>query len=301
MLNDETNTPVIEPATPTIETQAPETENEKDDGPVSLDSTNETETVDAPEDGTEAETEGVQEPEFVTVEYDGKEYQVPPNLKEAFLRQQDYTRKTQEVAEIRKQAEAYLGQAQQVHKASQEEMDARAYAINLDRDLQQYENLDWTALLREDPMGAQEHRWKFEELQQQRQQVGQYLQTAEQQRSVNAQQDIARRLQETRQFAEKEIPGWTEEIDAKVTDFAMNTLGYDVDTLKTAYSPQIYQTLYLANFGYQALQRSAAKPAQVAAKPQPLQRISAKSSTPVSKSPENMSMDEYAAWRSKQR
>jgi len=286
MLNDETNTPVIEPETPTIEAQTPETEIVKDEGPVSLDSTDETETVDAPEDGTEAVTEGLLEPEFADVEYDGKTYQVPPELKEAFLRQQDYTRKTQEVAEIRKQAEAYRAEAEQVRSASQEELGARALAVNLDSQLQQYANVDWQALLNEDPLGAQQHRWNFEELQKQRQQVGQYLQTAEQQRSVNAQQDIAKRLQETRQFAEKEIPGWTEEIDKQVTDFAMNTLGYDVDTLKTAYSPQIYRTLYYANLGYQALQRSAAKPAPVAAKPQPLNRITAKSSVPSVKSPE---------------
>ncbi len=297
MLNEETNTPVIEPETPTIEAQTPETE----EGPVSLSSTDEPGTETTPEDGTEAETGGLLEPEYADVEYDGKVYQVPPNLKEAFLRQQDYTRKTQEVAEIRKQAEAYRAEAEQVRSASQEELSARATAFNLDSQLQQYANVDWRALLQEDPIGYQEHRLNFETLQNQRGQVAQYLQTAEQQRSAYAQQDIAKRLQETRQFAEKEIPGWTEEIDKQVTDFAMNTLGYDVDTLKTAYSPQIYRTLYYANLGYQALQRSAAKPAPVAAKPQPLNRITAKSNVPAVKSPANMTMDEYAAWRSKQR
>lgn len=207
MLNDETNTPAIEPATPTIEANAPETEIEKEEGPIDLNSLDETETDNAPEDGTEAVTEGLLEPEYADVEYDGKVYQVPPNLKEAFLRQQDYTRKTQEVAEIRKQAEAYRAEAEQVRSASQEELSARATAFNLDSQLQQYANVDWRALLQEDPIGYQEHRLNFETLQNQRGQVAQYLQTAEQQRSAHAQQDIAKRLQETRQFAEKEIPG----------------------------------------------------------------------------------------------
>ena len=301
MALDETNTLAPEPETPTIEANAPETETTQEEGPVSLDSPSETETVDTPEDGTETVTEGLLEPEFADVEYDGKTYQVPPELKEAFLRQQDYTRKTQEVAEIRKQAEAYRAEAEQVRSASQEELSARATAFNLDSQLQQYANVDWRALLQEDPIGYQEHRLNFETLQNQRGQVAQYLQTAEQQRSAYAQQDIAKRLQETRTFAEKEIPGWSEEVDNNVTSFAMSELGYDVDTLKTAYSPQIYRTLYLAWLGSQALQRSAAKPAPVAAKPQPLNRITAKSSVPSVKSPENMTMDEYAAWRSKQR
>lgn len=296
---DETNTLAqgLETAT---DTPAPETENETADQPVSLDANDETETPEASEQDSEGQQEE-QKPEFATVEYDGEEYQVPPKLKDALMRQADYTRKTQEVAEIRKQAEAFRAEAEQVRSASQEELSARALAVNLDQQLQQYANVDWQALLNEDPLGAQQHRWNFEELQQQRGQVAQYLQTAEQQRSVNAQQDIAKRLQETRQFAEKEIPGWTEEIDKQVTDFAMNTMGYDVDTLKTAYSPQIYRTLYLANIGFQSLQRSAAKPVQAAAKPQPLNRISAKTNVPSVKSPESMSMDEYAQWRSKQR
>ena len=188
-----------------------------------------------------------------------------------------------------------------MRSASQEELSARATAFNLDSQLQQYANVDWRALLQEDPIGYQEHRLNFETLQNQRGQVAQYLQTAEQQRSAYAQQDIAKRLQETRTFAEKEIPGWSEEVDNNVTSFAMSELGYDVDTLKTAYSPQIYRTLYLAWLGSQALQRSAAKPAPVAAKPQPLNRITAKTNVPSVKSPENMTMDEYVAWRSKQR
>jgi hypothetical protein len=295
MLIDETNTLAqgLETAT---ETPAPETENTTADQPVSLDAHDETETPET----AETEGEGQQEEqglEFVTVEYDGEEYQVPPKLKEAFLRQQDYTRKTQEVATERKTLESARMEIEQMRHASQEELGARATAINLDSQLQQYANLDWQALLREDPMGFQEHRLNFETLQQQRGQVAQYLQNAEYQRSVNAQQSVAQRLQETRTFAEKEIPGWTPEIDNQVTRFATSDLGFDVDTLKTAYNPQIYKTLWLAMLGQQSLQKSAAKPVTAAPKPQPLQRIAAKTSVPANKSPESMSMDEYAKWR----
>ena len=301
MALDETNTLATELETPTIEANAPETEIEKEEGPIDLNSIDETETDNAPEDGTEAATEGLLEPEYADVEYDGKTYQVPPELKDAIMRHKDYTQKTQVHGEEKRALAQERLQVEQMRNASQEELGARATAINLDSQLQQYANVDWRALLQEDPIGYQEHRLNFETLQNQRGQVAQYLQTAEQQRSAYAQQDIAKLLQETRQFAEKEIPGWSEEVDNNVTSFAMSELGYDVDTLKTAYSPQIYRTLYLAWLGSQALQRSAAKPAPVAAKPQPLNRITAKSNVPAVKSPANMTMDEYAAWRSKQR
>ena len=103
------------------------------------------------EDGEQAEEETeaqAEEPEAAleTVEYEGKQYQVPPELKEAVLRKQDYTVKTQEVAELRRSAEA---QAERLN--AQAEFDK---AITADREalseinsqLKQYRELDWTGL-----------------------------------------------------------------------------------------------------------------------------------------------------------
>ena len=47
-----------------------------------------------------------QEPDEVEVDYNGKSYCLPPELKDALLRQADYTRKTQELAEGRRALEA---------------------------------------------------------------------------------------------------------------------------------------------------------------------------------------------------
>jgi len=58
------------------------------------------------EDAESGEDEQPEKATLETVEYEGKTYQLPPELKSALLRQQDYTRKTQEVATIRKQVEA---------------------------------------------------------------------------------------------------------------------------------------------------------------------------------------------------
>ena len=46
------------------------------------------------------------EEEAEEVDFEGKKYLVAKELKDALLRQSDYTRKTQEVAETRKQIEA---------------------------------------------------------------------------------------------------------------------------------------------------------------------------------------------------
>lgn len=296
MLNDETNTLAggLETAT---EQAAPETEIETTDATEVEAVNDEAEQSESPEGETEG-TEG-KEPEFVTVEYDGEQFEVPPKLKEAFLRQQDYTRKTQEVAAERKAIETERQEVAQMRQASNEELGARAAAINLDNQLQQYANVDWQQLLRDDPIGAQEHRWNYEALVQQRQQVAQYLQNAEQTRTETAQREVAKRLQETRAFAEKNIAGWTEQLDSDITKFAMEDLGYDADTLKQAYTPQIYRTLHLARLGALSLQKQqAAKPvSQPAIKP--LTRVSAKTTGISSRDPSEMSMDEYDKWAAK--
>lgn len=47
-----------------------------------------------------------EEPSDVEIEYEGSKYKLPPELKDAFLRHADYTRKTQEIAQQRKEFEA---------------------------------------------------------------------------------------------------------------------------------------------------------------------------------------------------
>ena len=54
-------------------------------------------------------------PAFVAVEYDGQEYEVPEALKDALMRQKDYTTKTQTLADQRRQVEAQAAQLQYLH------------------------------------------------------------------------------------------------------------------------------------------------------------------------------------------
>ena len=50
-------------------------------------------------------------PEELEVEFEGKTYKVSPEIKDALLRQADYTKKTMEVAEQRKAYEAKIAEA----------------------------------------------------------------------------------------------------------------------------------------------------------------------------------------------
>jgi chaperonin cofactor prefoldin len=252
-------------------------------------------------EGEEGEGEGEQlEPELADVEYEGKAYKLPPELKDALLRTADYTRKTQEVAEQRKSVEARMAEAQASYQTSQEVLEARAAIMNIDGALKQYENVNWQALENEDPMAAMSHWRQFQQLQQQRGQVAQYLDKTQNDLSEKAKQATADRLRETRAFAEKELKGWSPDLDNKITEFATKDLGFTLDSLRDQYTPQVYRTLYLAHIGHLALQKQTAAPKPSAPAAQPLTKVTTRANPPPSGLDDRLTADEWLKRRNAQ-
>lgn len=239
------------------------------------------------------------EPEHVEIEFDGKTYNVPAELKNKFMMQADYTRKTQETAAIKKEAEQFREEAAAIFQSSKDFIEANAALMNLDGQLQQYQSVDWQALEQADPVSAMSHWRQFQQLQGQRQQVAQYLQNAESERSVKAEQEIANRLRQTAEFAQKEIPGWNQQVDEEVTKFATD-FGFTAEQLRAAMTPQIYKVLHRAMLGEKLLQQQKTAPKPAAQATKPLSTVTAKASPAVTKNPEDMSMDEYVAYRKSQ-
>jgi hypothetical protein len=138
------------------------------------------------------------EDEEVEVE-DGLKMKVPRDLaqkvKEGFLRQSDYTRKTQEVAELRRAVEA---ERQSIHQASEAEIGARAALAAIDQELAGYARVDWDALEVSDPLEAQHHFRVYQQLQTSRQQAIGAYQNALSYRVSATQQDTARRIEAAR-------------------------------------------------------------------------------------------------------
>lgn len=295
---DEGMTAIVEElALPAGDKQQPDTAQpiENDDAP---------EFIETDGDGSEAEgdegAEGVTAaaPEMAEIEINGKKYQIPVELKDGYLMQSDYTRKTQEVAEIRRAAESQREQAAALFQSSEEFIKANAFKLNVEQQLQQYQNANWEQMEQEDPMGAQSHWRKFQQLKEQRGQVAQYLDKTQSERNANAERDIATRLHETRQFAEKEIPGWTPEVDLNVSKFAQG-VGFTPDQLKAAMNPQIYRVLHLAMLGEQAMQKQKSAPPRPQAPTKPLTTITPKATAPGRKSVAEMSVDDMAAYLNK--
>lgn len=106
----------------------------------------ETDPEQSEEDGNSEEEE---QPQVFTVKVDGKEVEVSlEELQKGYSRTQDYTRKTQQIAEVRKHAEAEL-------QAVRAEREQYSYLLNaLEAQVQQatQPNIDWERLYQEDPI-----------------------------------------------------------------------------------------------------------------------------------------------------
>jgi hypothetical protein len=271
--------------------------NTSDDNQVELE--NDSEVV----EGDESEEDGEQqpvEPELVDVEYEGKVHKLPPELKDALLRTADYTRKTQEVAEQRKAIEAQKAEVDKAYQTSQEVIEARAIIHNVDSQLKQYEGVNWQQLENEDPMAAMSHWRQFQQLKEQRGQVAQYLDKTQADMSEQLAQETDKRLRETRAFAEKEIPGWTPDVDVKIVSFAEKDLGFTREQLRTSLSPAVYKTLHLAMIGAEAIKRTTTPPKQQQQAPQPLTKVTARANPPNAGLDDRLPQDEWLKRRNAQ-
>ncbi len=148
-------------------------------------------------------------------------------VKEALLRQADYTRKTQEVSEMRKALEA---ERASVNQASVAEVQAQAAVVAIDQQLAAFQNVDWDAWEEQDPFAAAKGVRQLQQLQQARQQaIGQYGQLR-QQRTEQMQQITAKRLQESAAALAdpvKGIKGWSPEYAAKLLDTGVREYGFE--------------------------------------------------------------------------
>lgn len=210
-------------------------------------------------------TDNEPEPEFAEVEYDGKQYKLPPELKDALLRQQDYTRKTQEVAEIRKQAEATL---QAVSAVTQEERQAQVQLGIIDAQIADYNSIDWDTWEQTDPQSANRAWRQFQQLQMQRQGAVQSYTQAQQQRAFLEQQETAKRLEQGAAEVRAKIPDWSPDKARALVDFGQQAYGLTQAELSAIDDPRMIIALHDAyQFRQQQKTRQAAAKVQDNIKP----------------------------------
>lgn len=261
------------------EVQTPEGEDQPEADNATSNDAEEVETEESLDDSEEADAEGddqpdaESEPDTVTVEFDGEEYEVPSVLKDALMRDKDYTQKTQAHAEEVRERTAYFAEREenlrQYQQISQNQTAAVSYLQNIDQQLRQFEGFDWNRAFDEDLGQATKLKHQVEQLQAQRGQVVQQIEQGEQARQMKEQEYLATTAAQTRKDLARQFPTWDEKREAELTTFAKDVLGFTDQALARTVEFGHLKGLHYAEIGYRAEQeaKKAAKPAPKPAKP----------------------------------
>ena len=211
--------------------------------------------------GEEEEQEEQEQPQTFTVKVDGKEVAVTlDELQKGYSRTQDYTRKTQQIAEVRKQVEAETqavraerGQYAQLLGALQAQLQASEPQVDLDR------------LYNEDPI-----EWvRQKEVLRDRQEKAYAIQ-AEQQRLVQLsqqeqQQSMQQHLESQKDALLAALPEWKDAKKAKLEKAMLiesaKSAGFSDEDLKSVYDHRLVLLLRKAAlFDQMVSKRQGIKP-----------------------------------------
>ena len=216
------------------------------------------ETVAEVEDAEAEDAEAEDRADWSEIEVDGQVWLAPPVLKSAFLRQADYTRKTQELAERRREAQAE-------HEAAGAHIAGRARLHLLDEQAQALDGLDWPALEAADPGRARALRERRLGLAETRERLAFDLARKEHETRMANEAAEAEAVLATGRALSEQIEGWSPALATQLTDFARN-FGVEADELRQINDPRLWRILHRAHLG-ETLARRLAEADRQAARP----------------------------------
>ena len=151
------------------------------------------------------DTEEQEQPQVFSVKVDGKEVEVTlDELQKGYSRTQDYTRKTQQIAEARKQTEAEL----QAVRAEREQYAQLLGALEAQVQQSAQPNIDWDRLYQEDPIEYVRQR----EVMRENKEKAEAIQSEQQRLAFLSQQEQAQFMQQKFQQEQEAllaaIPDW---------------------------------------------------------------------------------------------
>ena len=194
--------------------------------------------------------------ELVQVEFEGKQYELPPELQKALLRQSDYSRKMNEVTSQEKAYTERLKAVETITEGAEKYAEALASVRMVEAQLKQYEAINWDQVEQADPQNAA--RLAVQQLRLQRQYqaaqdaaktIGDQVQSEKGQLFQAARADMVKAL-------EKNLKGWGDgqEMGLKLTEYAVKT-GMKLATLENLTDPAVVMALDKAR-RYDELQAS---------------------------------------------
>src|SRR6056300_279987 len=219
------------------------------------------------EDGEEeTEVEEVEEQPVYRVTVDGEEIEVTQDeLLNGYSRQQDYTRKTQELANQRKTIEQQAQELQQrdaIYAQLLPKMEAQLQGELVNEP-------DWDSLYNDDPIAFVREKQLWDEKKEKLKAAQAEQQRLQQESYAQQQQLIAQQVQEGQQKLLEIIPEWKNaEVASKeklaIRDYGINVLGYSPQEMDAIYDYRALLGLRNAWLNSKTVEATKKKPTQKA-------------------------------------
>ena len=236
--------------------------------------------------------EEAQQPQTFTVKVDGQEVEVTQEeLINGYSRQQDYTRKTQELAHQRKtfeQQQTELAQRDAIYSQLLPKMEAQLQGELANEP-------DWDTLYNDDPVGYVREKQLWDQKKEKLQAVTAEQQRLQQETMQSQQEQIRQMVEYGNQKLLEIIPEWQNpEVATKekvaISEYAVNVLGYTPEEIQQVYDYRALLGLRSAWLNSKTQQAVKKKPTQKAparvARPGTTNRP--KTATPVKKAKQRL-------------
>ena len=234
---------MTEPEGETPETEEAEPAEEEESQPVEEDESLEEESEESEEDSEETDNRAEEGEDLYAVTINGEEHTIPlDELLKGYSRHSDYTRKTQELSEQRRNIEAHHNQwnaeIQQIQTERQQYVNALQNVVeNSMGALDQFATVDWESLKNENPLEYITKRDEFRETQERVRQVQFQQQQTHQAYQQEAQRNHKRVLQEEHGKLVDVLPEWKEaesrqKLGSEIKAYAISQ-GYSPEEIKS--------------------------------------------------------------------
>lgn len=254
------------------------------------------------EEAIEGDEEGDEEAlETIEVEIGGKKFIVPKAVEEHLLREEDYTQKTQTLAEQRRELEAHQERVREAAQVQEAVLDDIAVIRSIDAQLQEYARIDWPAYHLQNPQAAGYHYMQFQELQGHRNSAAYALN--EKMQHVGSRQAEARSQAIDRAITalskpdpEFGWPGYSAAHMDRLTDDVKREFGFSDQQLQRVVDPGSIKALNCAVLWRKAMRQAAAKPKATTVEAQPVKQIPThRGRTTSSSSGDELSTEQWVA------
>ena len=257
MLGDIQNEPPVdqeiqeEPQEVEEDVEDTEEESEYDEEDVE-DTNSDDEELETDDEVDEEESDEEQPLQSVKLKVNGEEIEKPLDEVVALAQQGlDYTKKTQEVAEKRKELESLENQIrlqeqnlQQQSMLNSELIQDVAKITALDQQLSEFQDVNWEQLSDSDFVTAQKKFFTFNQLQQQRSNLVSQFESKRQQALNKQQQMVAEKVAKGREVLAKEIPNWSQETTQEIIAIGREDYGFTDAELNAIIDPRHVRVLH---------------------------------------------------------